>query len=745
MFFPEQEYKTSTKSEDELKKLTLEEDLSECQRSYHILTKGQQLQKRAIYQNLHRILKEPNAFEILFKVIVEEIQQQEEENQIIAAKSLHKLIKDNELQVMELLQIYDLTTQILKIWSLPVLNEWIHTMNALLRVISLNIILNPTQQLILLLTDASQPTISRQSAAKLIGTLAQLLGNEIKGPLLDRARNLCSDHDKEIRLIMAEDVIVKVCQSISSDLIECYLLEKIMELYYDTDIIVKSSGMRLFYTIANQLSIDEIKNRCTKLFIDQIQSQSEESKVVMSKVCGRIYMLVKDNLNINQISLFLNIYVSYAKSKNLDVRINFISNFPAILSLTLKKFEFFQDQYMLCCNDTNETLQRTLLSSFHEVVLLSENTDILIQVFINFMKSKYQTVLQLLIFRFDSIVNSFQKQQQPRFGQPAIELLNNLIVKNQWDLQIDLLSKFSECQQIFPDINIFLNTMITTINKGIPKTKQLCCLNIAKYLSNLENLRKRKDWIIQLFELYFKSDSYFNRIIFIDIVQEFTQFISRKLFKQYQFYDILIFSKDPILNVRMRLIKILPILYKKIDSEDASTLNMFNDALQDCILSGSRSFQYMIQQTKQELLKPSDESYLNQKDQEMLEKEEQIYKNDQKQRQLLLDQERDDLEINKIDLNDYLTKYKKKYPLTKIKITTPNMHSQTMLIKKPQLQNNATQAALLVKKSVDFDSNKSPLLEAASTLKKPVLKSKTPTTKSICDIKKQFKLPSIKK
>ncbi|CAD8114177.1 unnamed protein product [Paramecium sonneborni] len=741
MFFPEQEYKTSTKSEDELKKLTLEEDLTECQRSYYILTKGQQLQKKAIYQNLHRILKEPNAFEILFKVIVEEIQQQEEDNQIIAAKSLHKLIKENVLELTELLQIYDLTTQILKIWSLPVLNEWIHTMDALLRVISLNIILNPAQQLILLLTDASQPTISRQSAAKLIGTLAQLLGNDIKGPLLDRARNLCSDHDKEIRLIMAEDVIIKVCSSISSDLIECYLLEKIMELYYDTDIVVKSSGMRLFFTIANQLSIDEIKNRCTKLFIDQIQSQSEESKVVMSKMCGRVYMLVKEYLNLNQLSLFLNIYVSYAKSKNLDVRTNFVFNFPGILSLSLKKFEYFQEQYMICCNDTNEIIQRSILSSFHEVVLLSENTDILVQVFINFMKSKQMTILQLLIVRFDSIVNSFQKQQQPQFGQPALELLNNLIAKNLWDLQVELLMRFSECQQIFPDIAVFINTMIATINKGISKTKQLCCLNIAKFLSNFGDLRKRKDWIIQLFELYFKSDSYYNRITFIDIVQEFTQFISRKLFKQYQFYDILIFSKDPIISVRMRLIKILPILYKKIDSEDVTILNMFNDSVQDCILSGSRSFQYMIQQSKEELLKPSDENELNQKDQEMLEKEEQIFKNDQKQRQLLLDQERDDLEINKIDLNDYLNKYKKKYPLTKIKITNSTMHSQTTLLKKPQLQNNGSQA-FLIKKSVDFDSNKSPILDA---IKKPVLKSKTPTTKSICDIKKQFKLPSIKK
>lgn len=68
---------------------------------------------------------------------------------------------------------------------------------------------------------------------------------------MDRARNLCSDHDKEVRLVMAEDVMIKVCLSLNSDLIETYMLEKIMELYYDTDIIVKRSGMKLFFTVAS--------------------------------------------------------------------------------------------------------------------------------------------------------------------------------------------------------------------------------------------------------------------------------------------------------------------------------------------------------------------------------------------------------------------------------------------------------------------------------------------------------------
>lgn len=136
----------------------------------------------------------------------------------------------------------------------------------------------------------------------------------------------------------------------------------------------------------------------------------------MSHVCGKVLMLVnyifiqiKDYLSVNSLNLFLTIYNSYSKHKNYEVKMNFLFNFPAILSLSGKKFEFFQDSYMICCNDQNEGVQRYLAASFHEVVLLSENTEILTHVFIGFMKGKCVAILDILVNRFTLIVNSFQK------------------------------------------------------------------------------------------------------------------------------------------------------------------------------------------------------------------------------------------------------------------------------------------------------------------------------------------------
>lgn len=72
-FLYDNESRTSTKTEEELRKLTLEEDLSEVRRAHLILSRGQQLQKGAIYSTLNRVLLEPDAFALLLPVIKEEL------------------------------------------------------------------------------------------------------------------------------------------------------------------------------------------------------------------------------------------------------------------------------------------------------------------------------------------------------------------------------------------------------------------------------------------------------------------------------------------------------------------------------------------------------------------------------------------------------------------------------------------------------------------------------------------------
>jgi serine/threonine-protein phosphatase 4 regulatory subunit 4 len=53
---------------------------------------------------------------------------------------------------------------------------------------------------------------------------------------------------------MATEVIYKICQNIPTELIEIFMLEKALQLVYDSEINVKAAGIRLIFDIIPYLS-----------------------------------------------------------------------------------------------------------------------------------------------------------------------------------------------------------------------------------------------------------------------------------------------------------------------------------------------------------------------------------------------------------------------------------------------------------------------------------------------------------
>lgn len=79
---------------------------------------------------------------------------------------------------------------------------------------------------------------------------------------------------------MAEEVLLKICNNISTELLEVYMLEKvsiiklleILELVYDADIKVKGGAVCTIFLIAKNLSVEERKHRIVKIFYDLLVS-----------------------------------------------------------------------------------------------------------------------------------------------------------------------------------------------------------------------------------------------------------------------------------------------------------------------------------------------------------------------------------------------------------------------------------------------------------------------------------------
>jgi serine/threonine-protein phosphatase 4 regulatory subunit 4 len=100
---------------------------------------------------------------------------------------------------------------------------------------------------------------------------------------------------------MAAEVLLKICSSITTDLLETYMLEKVniiyldpqlLELIYDADSTVKCAAVKMFFTIGDNLSFLEKKNRLCKLFFEFLCSPNEEINKIMSKVSGKIFHIL---------------------------------------------------------------------------------------------------------------------------------------------------------------------------------------------------------------------------------------------------------------------------------------------------------------------------------------------------------------------------------------------------------------------------------------------------------------------
>lgn len=91
---------------------------------------------------------------------------------------------------------------------------------------------------------------------------------------------------------MATEVLLRICKSISTELLEVYMLEKVLELVYDSDIAVKCGAINTIFRIAHNLSVNERKNRVVKLFYDLLVSQNEEIIKRMSLISGPTFELV---------------------------------------------------------------------------------------------------------------------------------------------------------------------------------------------------------------------------------------------------------------------------------------------------------------------------------------------------------------------------------------------------------------------------------------------------------------------
>lgn len=184
--------------------------------------------------------------------------------------------------------VFKLSLTMLKVWSQLVIDEWVILFKALIDILHYPKIEKEILQTIFILSDISQPTISRYISARLIGFISKKMTANYNPQVLEKARTLCQDHDVEVRKVMAGEVLMSICSVIPSDMFELDIYEKVIELVYDAEISVKVVAIRLVFQVSEFIGEDVKRTRMVSLFVELLQSVNLEVVKVMSEIVGDV-------------------------------------------------------------------------------------------------------------------------------------------------------------------------------------------------------------------------------------------------------------------------------------------------------------------------------------------------------------------------------------------------------------------------------------------------------------------------
>ncbi|CAD8053622.1 unnamed protein product [Paramecium sonneborni] len=557
------EIRVSLDKGDEIKKLILEENLSEIKRAQIILTKGQQRQKLAIYTNLSRLLK--GGFDILYNFVQGDLMEQSEEIIIAAGISLKNI--NNHCK-----ELMPLVLHFIQLYNMKYADAWIPTFGNLIHQFNYKDYQDHIEKIIIEMSMPRQPEVGRLIGAMMIIQVANLLGDKIQGPLLDRVRQLCNDNDNDVRALVAGDVLNCLIDKLSPSLIHQYLQDKFLPLIYDNCSQVKKEMIKTLFLHYQKLNaIDCVEFNATQIFIDCLSTQNEDVLSTSLTYCGVAFLAIKDKVNFEFKQNLVNLFVQFGQHQSQTIRYFYLYNLPGFLILIkdLQLNYLLIQPYFVIVDEDEEVNRIFACSILHELIKSFDYS---------FISAQFQFIIT-------SILNTGNQKLilQIQLGK----IIETLINEEQYHLTLDKIQKqfkvvFQDIAKLFQkcDQNYYINQKFLLSIKNFmrfvkPKQfmkyylpnllkKQTCVSNeeiameiLAHFFGVCQDYDIQQNIKDTMNQQFFKGNSN-KKIKYLCFVKDLPKYISKKYFNYLNFNLFIQLFEDKIIDVVIYLIKILP-------------------------------------------------------------------------------------------------------------------------------------------------------------------------------------------
>ncbi|XP_011141435.2 serine/threonine-protein phosphatase 4 regulatory subunit 4-like isoform X1 [Harpegnathos saltator] len=572
---------------------------------------GDEIQKLSVVQNLPSLLASDT--QSCMSRVVPKMQQSLSTASTefhIAASSAFKTILEQKLVSYYVFSQTFLQSILnsLHIRDPVICDAWLETLLDVIELLPVEIIRTQILPTTISKGQLSQPIYSRITCSKLLGKISTRFDSTmIQKEILPTVHSLCQDVSSEVRA----NICLQLCfvaEGLGVESVKPALLPSLVELASDEESNVRYISVQTIVYLLPHLQEDTIKTIIAPLVkkLCESASKSEDNVICMiAQEFGKLVLNLEKCLSVSEKAWFLKYYQQLAQmgipsskkekqyfifmssnptedERYVECRSHCAFNLPALFIFVSNSPEDVDSLLLtldLLTNDHYYMVRKTVASGLHEIVkilgsksarlkgnlikLLNDDSEEVLQGLIPYIKLTLEYLIES-----QAIVTDKMDSTLLEIGKALLKCEAEVSSTHNWRLTSLMYAQLEILPKCFPSdfiYSYFVPIAFSRILHARPIPVRLAAgilfLFLLRY--NMKPIQRAELRSRISTDLANNSDCYV-RMMFVRMMVEALEIFSSSYFKEHFFNILLTLAEDPVANIRMKVVSLLPQLKSQL-------------------------------------------------------------------------------------------------------------------------------------------------------------------------------------
>jgi hypothetical protein len=593
----------SKQSSEEIKTYSTEEFSSEIEKAEYLLRKGLPLQKASVFKALPKLLGDPESSRIL-EAFIMTVPGCDSLTRTEAGAGLTSAAKTVILRRSQADLLLPLTVSMIRTQHDEARQVWLQTFSQIVRAASPEAVAEHCTQACLSIGEFSNSISCRETAAHMLGGIAEVVQNELSHELFNRVLRLAQDPSFEVRKAMCEE-FASIIPAVSEPSLRSQLIEEALKLAQDEVLEVKLEALSMMAQVLDNVPYDVNISQVVPIIEAEVlqstdnttpTSQSARSPQVsydlrqtlllrVSSLIGILVSKLEAELSEEPFrSNMIDFIVKLSYNRSAEVRSSLAKAFPMLIQ-TLGQMTFWTQltgAFVKLVKDPESQVLDSVVAVFSEVMKLLGNSATLESDFLYLVEQS--SCIPKLAPLIPEIVRGFNSNDVST--QVSAKLTEYLSCSLNWRVKVSIMRSLQQMMSVFSKAELpRLAETLLRLARSAVRPVSLTAIALLCHALRVSPRLLRQETLSSLEALSGERD-FKLRMLFLDFSHLYALTHSRTLFKEKLIDTVLGMVTDPVVDVRYKLAKAFPTLRQHISNDDTETSTRLMQAL-DVLLADS--------------------------------------------------------------------------------------------------------------------------------------------------------------